>query len=198
VLPEEEGAIWLGWSGDGDGASASATIARRSPEGRAPQLPRRLDSDVSGITNWAIEGLARLRENGRFTIPTKMAATLNQYRRENSKTLGFLQDRVVLHRSLDTSNLPGVEVVSGDVGHVFCDELKKSYVRWCENSFVVDSGEGHFYKNLNHVLPKLVRKQRADLPGTMKWAYQKDRLAKNSLALASWCATRGRMHKIGG
>jgi hypothetical protein len=65
--------------------------------------------------------LARLRGNGRFTIPTKMVATLNQYRRENSKTLGFLQDRVVLHRSLDTGNLPGVEVVNGDVSHVFCD-----------------------------------------------------------------------------
>ena len=90
MLPEEEGPTWLGWSGDGDGASASATIARRSPEGRAPQLPRRLVSDVSGITNWAI---------------------------------------------------------------------------------VVDSGEGHFFKNLNQVLPKLVRKQRADLQGTMKWAY---------------------------
>jgi hypothetical protein len=50
------------------------------------------------------------------------------------------------------------------VGHVFCDDLKKSYVRW-------DSGEGQFYKNLNHVLPKLVRKQRAGSLGTMKWAY---------------------------
>lgn len=59
------------------------------PEGRAPQLPRRLAAEVSGITNWAIEGLARLRGNGSFTIPAKMAATLNQYRRENSKTLGF-------------------------------------------------------------------------------------------------------------
>jgi len=51
--------------------------------------------------------LPRLRENVGFTIPTKMAATMNQYRRENSKTLGFLQDRVVLHRSLDTDTLPG-------------------------------------------------------------------------------------------
>jgi len=68
-----------------------------------------------------------------------MAATLNQNRREKSKTLGFLQDRVVLHRSLDTGNMPGVEVVNGDVGHVFCDDLKKSHVRWCEDSFVVAS-----------------------------------------------------------
>ena len=35
----------------------------------------------------------------------------------------------------------------------------------------MDSGEGHFFKNLNQVLPKLVRKQRADSLGTMKWAY---------------------------
>ncbi len=139
MLPEEEGPTWLGWSGDGDGTSASATVARRSPERSAPQLPRRLVAEVSGITNWAIEGLARLRGNGSFTIPEKMAATLNQYRRENSKTLGFLQDRVVLHRSLDTGNLPGVEVVSEDVGHVFCDDLKKSHVLWCKDSFVVAS-----------------------------------------------------------
>ena len=100
-----------------------------------------------------------------------MATTLNHYRRKKSNTLCFLQDRVVLHRSLDTGNLPGVEVVSGNVGHVFCDDLKKSHVRWCQDSFVMDSGEGHFFKNLNQVLPKLVRKQRADLQGTMKWAY---------------------------
>src|SRR5271166_1884460 len=46
------------------------------PEGRAPQLPRRLVAEVSGLTNWVIEGLARLRGNGSFTIPAKMAATL--------------------------------------------------------------------------------------------------------------------------
>ena len=100
-----------------------------------------------------------------------MATTLSHYRRENSKTLGFLQDRVFLHRSHDTGTLSGVEVVNKDVDHVFCDDLKKSYVRWCEDSFVTDNGEGHFFKNLNHVLPKLVRKQRADTQETMKWAY---------------------------
>ncbi len=71
-----------------------------------------------------------------------MAATMNQYRRENSKTLGFLQDRVVLHRSLDTGNLPGVEVVNGDVGHVFCDELKKSYVRWWRGALLQELESG--------------------------------------------------------
>ena len=141
------------------------------PEKRDRLLPEKLVAEVSGITNWAIGGLARLRANGRFTIPVKMAATVNQYRRENSKTLGFLQDRVVVHRSLDTGNLPGVELVSGDVGHIFCDELKKAYLVWCDDTSVVDNGEGHFFKNLNQVLPKLVRKQRTDSLGTMKWAY---------------------------
>ncbi|HEV3385484.1 MAG TPA: phage/plasmid primase, P4 family [Gemmata sp.] len=141
------------------------------PDKRDPALLQKLVAEVSGITNWAIDGLARLRANGRFTIPLKMAATLNSYRRENSKTLGFLQDRVVIHQSLDTGNLPGVEVISGDVGCVFCDDLKKSYVQWCEDTFVVENSEGHFFKNLNQVLPKLIRKQRADFKGTMKWAY---------------------------
>ena len=49
------------------------------PEGRAPQLPPRLVAEVSSLTNWVIEGLARLRGNGSFTIPAKMAAPLNQY-----------------------------------------------------------------------------------------------------------------------
>jgi len=141
------------------------------PEERDPSLPGKLIAEVSGITNWAIEGLARLRANGRFTVPAKMAATVNAYRRENSKTLAFLQDRAVINRSLDTGNLPGVDVVSGDVGQVYCDDLKKSYLRWCEDSFVVDSGEGHFFKNLNQVLPKLVRRQKADPFGTKRWAY---------------------------
>ena len=90
------------------------------PEKRDPLLLPKLVAEVSGINNWAIQGLARLKSSGRFTLPTKMAATLNHYRRENSKTLGFLQDRVVIHQALDTGNLPGVEIVSGDVGHVYC------------------------------------------------------------------------------
>ena len=49
--------------------------------------------------------------------------------------------------------------------------MKKSHVFWCKDSFVVDSGEGHVFKNLNQVLFKLVRKQRVDSHGTMKWAY---------------------------
>ena len=143
------------------------------PERRDPcAAPGSSPSEVGGITNWAIEGLARLRANGRFTIPVKMAATVERRtRRENSKTLGFLQDRVVVHRSLDTGNLPGVELVSGDVGHIFCDELKKAYLVWCDDTSVLDNGEGHFFKNLNQVLPKLVRKQRSDSLGAMKWAY---------------------------
>ncbi len=130
------------------------------PEKRDPMLLQKLVAEVSGITNWAIDGLARLRSTGKLTIQSKMAATLNSYRRENSKTLGFLQDRVVIHQSLDTGNLPGVDVVNDDLGQVFCDDLKKSYLVWCADRFVVDSGEGHFFKNLNQVLPKLVRKQR--------------------------------------
>ena len=141
------------------------------PERRDRRLPDKLVAEISGITNWAIAGLARLRPNGRFTVPAKMATTLNQYRRENSKTLGFLQDRVVVYRSLDTGNLPGVEVVGADVGHIFCDELKRAYLGWCGENSIVDNGEGHFYKNLNQVLPKLTRKQRADSQGTLKWAY---------------------------
>ncbi len=141
------------------------------PDRRDPRLPEKLAAEVSGITNWAIAGLVRLRADGRFTLPAKMAATVNQYRRENSKTLAFLQDRVGVHKSLDTGNLPGVELMGGDVGHTFCDELKKAYLLWCEDSSLVDSGEGHFFKNLNQVLPKLDRKQRTDSLGTKKWAY---------------------------
>ena len=85
--------------------------------------PRSQDVPPKGVPR-SFPGDSSPRGNGSFTIPVKMATTLNHYRRENSKTLGFLQDRVVLHRSLDTGNMPGVEGVNGDVGHVFCDELK--------------------------------------------------------------------------
>ena len=122
----------VGWDGvammtEPEAPPRSKTVPRRACPAASPETRRRGQQPHQLGDRRA----ARLRGNGSFTIPAKMAAPMNQYWRENSKTLGFLQDRVVLHRSLDTGNLPGVEVVSGDVGHVFCDDLKKSYVRRC-------------------------------------------------------------------
>ncbi len=54
------------------------------PDRRDPLLSQKLVGEVSGITSWAITGLARLRQSGKFTIPAKMAKNLNDYRRENS------------------------------------------------------------------------------------------------------------------
>jgi putative DNA primase/helicase len=137
------------------------------PERRDPGLAARLIAEASGITNWAIRGLARLRGQGRFTMPAKSLETLNDIRRKNSSALAFAQDRLIVHRTLDTGNLPGVEIVK-DVGldetWAFEAEVRKSYNNWCEEN---DAGcnLSYLFANLQTLLPKLKRGKRSGVSG---------------------------------
>lgn len=48
--------------------------------------------ELPGIFNWAMEGLMRLRSNGKFTRPAQVAAALAEYREENDVESTFLHD----------------------------------------------------------------------------------------------------------
>lgn len=57
-------------------------------------LRDRLIEEAPGIALWAIEGLRRLRQNGRFTVPEQSVETLREWRRTTSPTSAFLEECV--------------------------------------------------------------------------------------------------------
>lgn len=52
-------------------------------------------SELSGLLNWALSGLVRLRAQGGFTIPTSSIAALKQYREELDPKQQFLDENLL-------------------------------------------------------------------------------------------------------
>jgi putative DNA primase/helicase len=101
---------------DPSGALAERTLVlnfrRAVPEDRRdPHLAEKLTAELPGICNWAIEGLTRLTETDKWTVPNIARETVNKIRRAASPVVAFAQDRLVVSRSLDTGNLPNITVV---------------------------------------------------------------------------------------
>ena len=79
--------------------------------------------ELSGMLNWAIAGLHRLRKQGRFTESEVCNRALNEYRAESNPARLFLSEhcREELNESVGTQ------------------ELYEAYREWCE---------GHGYRPL--------------------------------------------------
>lgn len=137
------------------------------PEKRDPQLGEKLAAEISGITNWAIQGLARLRSKGRFSSGPATEDRLNEIRRSNSPALAFAQDRLQVHGDLDTGNLPGVTVLSATpLSGVWALEsaVKTAFGEWsAENGR--NSDDMYLFSSLKVILPKLKRGKQSVLGG---------------------------------
>jgi putative DNA primase/helicase len=81
---------------DASGALAGRMIHVQFPRSVAgredPTLKPRLLLELPGILNWALEGLRRLGDNGRFTVPQTSAELAAEVRRQQSPVQGFLDD----------------------------------------------------------------------------------------------------------
>lgn len=81
-----------------------------------PLLSEKLDAELSGILNWALAGLARLEERGRFDLPASLQANVRAFREDQDNALRFLHERCVFG--------PGLEVGA--------TELYREYLAWCK------------------------------------------------------------------
>ena len=116
-------------------------------------LINKLVSEISGICNWSIEGLVRLREQGKFTLPDSSRERVNDSRRDNSEAFAFLQDCVKVERRLSSGQLEGIELTDDEVW-ISAEELETEYKKWllsmCKN------GEtGWLFRGLKALLPKM-------------------------------------------
>jgi hypothetical protein len=128
---------------------------KRSFSGREDrELKERLLTEISGISNWALVGLARLKKQGRFTECEGMLEKTRQFRRNNSDAFAFTQDLLIVERRIDPGNLEGVRM-SDEPQSCTAAELSSAYQSW-------RSGEGRsvgdvrwLCRSLAAVLPDL-------------------------------------------
>jgi putative DNA primase/helicase len=115
-------------------------------------LLTKLLAELSGIANWGLEGLRRLRDNGRFSEPERGRQELNQFRR-TTDAFGFLQDCLWVERGIDPGNLDGVRIVEGPLS-ITRPELIGAYTDWSiENGLTPD--KSWIVRRMRVILPKL-------------------------------------------
>lgn len=111
-------------------------------------LPRKLDTELPGILNWAIAGLIRLTNNGRFTTSTASEDAKQQYREEANPVAQWVNTMTV-----PTSHPATLQ-----------SALFKEYTAWCrdQNEYIVSSTQ--FGKDLKRLKIGCARK-------TAGWMY---------------------------
>jgi len=80
------------------------------PESRQDRdLAAKLLEERSGILNWALEGLRRLRNNGAFTVPASSKVAIHEHRMTCNPLREFLDEEVVLTPPGSTARAVSVE-----------------------------------------------------------------------------------------
>lgn len=124
-------------------------------------LKARLRGELPGICNWALRGLARLRSNGRFTMPETTQRAVNEFKRTNSPTLAFIQDCLRVENRLNPGNLSGVELTDDPLS-AKKGTIQTVYRDWCEEQGLDLSAWNWFWKRMKTCLPALEDKGRGD------------------------------------
>ncbi len=60
---------------------------------RDPALKEAIKAEGPGILNWALEGLQRLRQRGRFEIPAEIITATDNFKNTNDIPQQFVEDR---------------------------------------------------------------------------------------------------------
>ncbi|MCG3138653.1 MAG: hypothetical protein HJJLKODD_02520 [Phycisphaerae bacterium] len=98
--------------------------------------------ELPGIFGWAIVGLHRLRQQGRFTEPEICREALAEYRIECNPCGTFLSERYVT-----------------GAGYQSCGELYANYADWSRSNGYHPLGEIAFGKEVRRTFPDVERKQ---------------------------------------
>jgi putative DNA primase/helicase len=112
---------------------------RVCPEGqRDPRLKERLRAELPGIAAWALQGLARLRERGRFTSCPRGQVLLAEYRQASNPVALFLAE----------------ECLSDGDGRVGRQLLYARYREWAEASGQAWLSRPKFYDEVRALYPQ--------------------------------------------
>jgi putative DNA primase/helicase len=106
-------------------------------------LESRLAGELGGIFNWALYGLQRLRESGRFTVPAASQQVASDFERLTSPVKAFLDDTCLIAATAQ------------------CDrgDLWRGWVAWCEAKGHKAGSEDRFGNRLRLLVPAIGRAQ---------------------------------------
>jgi putative DNA primase/helicase len=121
-------------------------------------LDELLLKEASGILNWSITGLRRLKARGSFTRPRVMEDTIQLYRAEDSPVLRFIQDHV--------EEAPREFILS--------ERLYLAYTQWSHLEGEKPLSNVQFAKALKRRFPTVERRQvrERQSPEFSKWGYE--------------------------
>lgn len=112
-------------------------------EAQDKTLADKLKLELSGIFNWSVEGLRRLRQQGRFTVPSISRQALQQYRTEVNPARTFL-----------------LEHCEEGEGGIPCQDLYRTYREWCEERGYKPLTDGQFGKQVRRTFTTVTRDRR--------------------------------------
>lgn len=96
------------------------------------KLLKKLYLERSGILNWAIIGLKRLRQRGFFLKPAFMQERLRQMKIENSSVLGFVEEKCSFNEKYATS----------------IKDIYREYKYWCQENNYQPFGKHTFVRQM--------------------------------------------------
>jgi P4 family phage/plasmid primase-like protien len=114
------------------------------PDQRDRELSQKLRGELPGIFNWALEGLERLRRQGRFTKSSITAQAVEEYRHESNPVGMFLKEYCELS---PTVAFPA-------------DELFGAYQQFCQLNGYPSVDASAFGKELKKAFPSVRRRKR--------------------------------------
>jgi putative DNA primase/helicase len=103
-------------------------------------LKEKLRAELPGILNWALAGLKRLRQRGRFKMPKSSSDALQQLEELASPVTAFLREWCVVDPHCEIS----------------VEDLYSAYKVWCETAGHRPASVHVLGKDLRQLLPKLV------------------------------------------
>ncbi len=120
-----------------------------------PDLKRKLNAELSGILNWAIEGWAMVRKTGEFTSPSSAHMLKDSFEEQSSDISSFIEDMCVVgpEESAEKVSL---------VHHWNAWRISKGYKKM---------GEAQFGKLLSAAVMRLETERRRAGGGGRKWFY---------------------------
>ncbi|CAA9448057.1 hypothetical protein AVDCRST_MAG82-3523 [uncultured Rubrobacteraceae bacterium] len=87
---------------------------------RDPEIKKKVEEEGSGILNWSLDGLERLRERGRFEIPKAVREATEGFRLTNDVPKMFVKEVCITDEA--------------DACKMQAQELYKAYRGWCRDN----------------------------------------------------------------
>ncbi len=107
------------------------------------QLDEKLEPESPGIFRWSLEGLARLRKQGRFTQPRASADIMAEFATLTSPIRAFVEDRCIIDPAASVDR----------------DELWAAWCLWCKASGHLEGSRNLLGTRLRSQVPTIRRSQ---------------------------------------